>query len=66
MGFVNYWGDMWTSASPCWNGKKESLAVGGFIACIIMGFISGIFAALPAAIIFTVIIALAKSKKAIE
>lgn len=46
--------------------KKKGLAVGGFTACVIMGFISGIVAALPVAIIFTVIIALAKSEKAIE
>ncbi len=46
--------------------KKKGLAVGGFVASIIMGFIAGIFAALPIAIVFTVIIALTKSEKANE
>jgi hypothetical protein len=37
--------------------KRTSLAIGGFVACVIAGFVLGIIAALPTALGFTAYIA---------
>jgi len=41
--------------------QKAGLGVGGFICCVVAGLVAGIIGALPAAIIFLVIIVSSKS-----
>ncbi len=42
--------------------NRKGLAIGGFVACVIAGFLLGIILALPTAIVFTLIIFLTKPK----